>query len=710
MMTRRRGSRAALVVSAGLLTAAAGPCHAYIGPGAGMVFLSSFLAIILAFVMAFVLIALGLLRWVAGLFRRQKRRTGAKARRVVVIGMDGMSPPIVDRLMEEGRLPNFRALAEQGTYRRLRTTCPPLSPVAWSTFATGSNPGKHGIFDFLRRNPFSYRLELSSTRTRERTHALGVGPLRLQHSATSVELEQKGKTFWEVLGENGVFSAAIRVPISYPPPQFNGVALAGMCAPDLLGTQGTFAYHTTEADEIASYESGLASLLERDGNGRLTGEIRGPERPGSGDAEPLTVAFELNLNRKHDGATLRLQGERIDLTVGEYTDWVPVSFRAGTFRRLRGITRFLLLEAGERVRLYQLPLNIDPASPSMPIASPLIFSSYLARAHGSFATLGLAEDTWGLNEGILPDEAFVEQCYIFHHERRRLLFDMLNKVREGAVVLVFDITDRMQHMFLGRDGQGADPADAPEIVERVYEDMDELLGSIRERLDDETVLFVVSDHGFGRFARCVDLNRWLHEEGYLALDAEGAIDWADTRAYAMGLAGIYVNLAGREAEGTVTPEEAEALKKELAQRLTAAEDPETGETPVQAVFDARKIYSGPLAENAPDLIVGYRRGYRVSWESAVGDVGSNAFAPNPRPWAADHCLHPAEVPGVLFCSHRIDAEDVWIGDIGPTVLGLFGIEKPGVMDGWQLDVAVGEAEKPAENAAAPGGTEAARPS
>ncbi|MEA3403198.1 MAG: alkaline phosphatase family protein [Armatimonadota bacterium] len=690
MMMRRKRECAALVISAGLLIGVAGPCHAYIGPGAGMVFLSSFLAIILAFVMAFVLIALGLFRWLLGLFRRQKRRAGAKVRRVVVIGMDGMSPPIMDRLMEEGRLPNFRALADQGTYRRLRTTCPPLSPVAWSTFATGSNPGKHGIFDFLRRNPFSYQLELSSTRTRQRPRNVGVGPLKVQRSATSVELEQKGKAFWEVLGENGVFSAAIRVPISYPPPQFNGVALAGMCAPDLLGTQGTFAYYTTEADEIATYESGLASLLERDGNGRLRGEIRGPERPGAEDGEPLTIPFELRLNRQADGATLTLQAERVELSIGEYTDWVPVSFRAGTFRRARGITRFLLLEAGERVRLYQLPLNIDPASPSMPIASPLIFSSYLARAHGSFATLGLAEDTWGLNEGILPDDAFIEQCYIFHRERRKLLFDMLDKVREGAVVLVFDITDRMQHMFLGRDGHGADPAEAPEVVERVYEDMDELLGLIRKRLDDETVLFVMSDHGFGRFARCVDLNRWLHDEGYLAVDEEGAIDWPKTRAYAMGLAGIYINLAGREAEGIVQPEAAQALKEELAERLMAAEDPETGETPIQRAFDSQEVYSGPFAENAPDLIIGYRRGYRVSWESAGGDVGERAFCPNPRPWAADHCLHPAEVPGVLFCSHEIDAEDIWIGDIGPTVLGLFGIEKPSIMDGWQLDVAVGE--------------------
>ncbi len=648
-----------------------------------MVFLSSFLALIVAFLMAFVLIVLGVFRRLFGVFRGQNAREDAKARRVVVIGLDGCSPHIMEPMMDEGKLPNFAELRASGAYRRLRTTCPPLSPVAWSTFATGSNPGRHNIFDFLERNPFTYRLELSSTRIRERKRSVGIGPLRIERSSSTVELRQKGKTFWEVLGENGVFSAVIRVPITYPPPRFHGVALAGMCAPDLLGTQGTFAYYTTNGDEIAGYESGLAFALERDGGGMLRGEIRGPESPRSDGHEPMTIPFELR-TRGSDRATMTIQGERVELAVGEYTDWVPLAFRAGMLRTVRGITRFLLLESGETVRLYQLPLNIDPASPSMPIASPLVFSSYLQKAHGNFATLGLAEDTWGLNEGILDDKGFVDQCYLFHHERRKLLFDMLDKVRDGAVVLVFDITDRIQHMFLGRNG-GDPGAIAPE-VEKVYRDADELIGLIRERLDDDTVLLVMSDHGFAPFTRCVDLNRWLLDEGYLAVDEDGAIDWSATRAYAMGLAGIYINLEGREAQGIVGAEDAAALKRELVERLVEVEDPETGEKPIRGVFESARVYAGPYAGDAPDLIVGYARGHRVSWDSVLGEVGDVAFCANPKPWAADHCMHPAEVPGVLFCSHEIEADDVWIGDVGPTVLGLFGIEKPGTMDGYQFEI------------------------
>lgn len=670
------------------LLAAAPPCHAYIGPGAGMVFLSSFLAIILAFIMAFVLIFVGAFRWLLGLFRRHKRLAGATARRVVVIGFDGASPHILEPLMAAGKLPNFAALAEHGAYRHLRTTCPPISPVAWSTFATGANPGKHNIFDFLSRNPHTYQLELSSTRIRTRTRRVGFGPLSVERACPVVQLEQQGRAFWEVLGEHGVFSAVMRVPITYPPPSFRGVALAGMCAPDLLGTQGTFAYYTTVPDEIANYESGLALLLHGS-NGRLRGEIRGPENPRSAAPEPLTVPFELTAVA--DGrATLRLQGECVPLRVGEYTEWLPVRFPAGPLRSVKGITRFRLLEAGERVRLYQMPLNIDPAAPTMPIASPLIFASYLQKAHGDFATLGLAEDTWGLNEGILDDEAFIEQCYLFHHERRKLLFDMLGKVREGAVVFVFDITDRLQHMFLGRNGAADDPDAIPPVVEQVYRTADELLGLIRARLSADDVLLVMSDHGFGTFTRCVDLNRWLLDEGYLAVDEAGAIDWPRTRAYAMGLAGLYLNLRGREAQGIVEPAQAAALKAELGAKLMAMVDPETGARPVQGVFDSAKVYHGPYAQDGPDLIVGYAPGHRVSWESVVGKVGETAVCANPKPWSADHCLHPAAVPGILLCSRALEAEDAWIGDLAPTVLDVLGVDKPAFMDGRSLGVAVGD--------------------
>jgi predicted AlkP superfamily phosphohydrolase/phosphomutase len=689
------------VVALAALTALlllASPSWAYIGPGAGMVFLSSFLALFAAFIIGIALIFLGVFRWLFGLLRRRRSRAGAQAERVVVIGFDGCDPRIAERLMAEGQLPHLSELARTGTYRPLRTTTPPISPVAWSSFATGANPGKHNIYDFLRRNPQTYEPQLSSTRIRGQVRSLRLGRYRVPLKQPTIEPLQKSKTFWEVLGENGIFAAALRVPITYPPKPFRGVLLSGLCAPDLLGTQGTFAFYTTNADEAREYESGLAFVLEAGRNGRLQGRIRGPENAIVHDGGPLTVPFTLTVNGEAGSARLEIGGQRVELQAGQYSDWVPVVFKPGLWFNVRGICRFCLLSTAPEVRLYQSPINIDPASPSAPVSHPMIFSAYLAKVHGPFATLGLAEDTWALNENILTEQAFLDQCYLFDAEREKLYLDVLRNTRAGLFTAVFDITDRVQHMFLGRsNGEPASPEEIPEPVAQVYRHMDDFIGKLRPKLGERTVLFVMSDHGFGLFSRCFDLNRWLVENGYLALTAEAGegpatfrqVDWGRTRAYAMGLTGLYLNRKGREKQGIVEAGEAAALKRELIEKLTAVVDPKTGERPIRDVFAATEVYTGPYVREAPDLILGFRRGYRLSWDSVVGKVAAEVFADNPKAWAADHCLHPDEVPGVLFSSHQVDCEDPWIGDLAPTVLGLLGVPPPGYMDGRQLRVRAG---------------------
>lgn len=652
-----------------------------------MVFLSSFLALLVAFIMAFVLIIVGAFRWIIGLFR-SRTNPDAQADRVVVVGFDGMDPRVTDRLMDQGKLPNFQRLADEGTYERLNSTCPPISPIAWSTFATGTNPGKHNIFDFLRRKPLTYEEDLSSTDIQGESRSLNIGRFSVPLRQPTVELLQKSKPFWHVLGENGVFTAAIRVPITYPAQKFNGVSLSGMCVPDVLGTQGTFAYYTTDTDEIASYESGLAVELERQGD-TYTAEIAGPANPLVPD-ETMTVALELTLE-ENGGARLTVDGKTIELQKEEYTDWVPVTFKAGLWFNVDGICRFYLIDTEPEVRLYQTPVNIDPGNPSVPLAHPLIFSNYLAKSIGPFSTLGIAEDSWGVNEGILSDDGYVGQCHLFHEERKRILFDVLDTVGEGMVAFVFDLTDRMQHMFLGRSVEGPDAShDIPPEIEQTYGRADATLGEIIDRLGDDDVLLILSDHGFARFHRCVDLNRWLADEGYLALNEDSTpddhwsrrIDWSRTRAYAFGLSGIYLNLKGREGQGIVEPgDEAETLKSEMARRLKNLEDPASGKSAVVDVFDADKVYRGPYTRNAPDLILGFRRGFRVSWESAVGDIADEAFFDNERAWSADHGMAPSEVPGVFFSNRKMEAEHFWIGDLAPTVLQLFGIEKPAYMDG-----------------------------
>jgi predicted AlkP superfamily phosphohydrolase/phosphomutase len=226
--------------------------------------------------------------------------------------------------------------------------------------------------------------------------------------------------------------------------------------------------------------------------------------------------------------------------------------------------------------------------------------------------------------------------------------------------------------------------------------MDDLVGRVVETLPEDTVLMVMSDHGFKSFKRGVNLNTWLHQNGYLAVKDRPTgtewfqdVDWTQTRAYALGLGGIYLNLAGREAQGTVKPgEDAQALKREIIQGLRKLYDEEWSLDAVGEVYDTREVYKGPYVEEAPDLVVGFKPGYRVSWTCATGAVTEEVFEDNEKSWSGDHCVNPPDVPGILFCNRKIDADQVSIMDIGPTVLDLFGVPVPDYCDGQPLKVQV----------------------
>jgi predicted AlkP superfamily phosphohydrolase/phosphomutase len=249
------------------------------------------------------------------------------------------------------------------------------------------------------------------------------------------------------------------------------------------------------------------------------------------------------------------------------------------------------------------------------------------------------------------------------------------------------------------DGKAVRPEAAryADVIERNYRQMDELVGRILREISSDTILFVISDHGFASFARGVNLNSWLWQEGYLALKTAGppsgdwfkGVDWERTRAYALGLNGLYINQKGRERTGMVSEGgETEALKAELRQKLTGLRDPETQQVAIREVFDRRAVFRGPYSENAPDLIIGYDRGYRVSWDSVTGKVTRAVFEDNLKAWSGDHCIDPRLVPGVLFSNHRIAAEAPAIVDIAPTVLDLFGVKLPSYLDGkpWQVSL------------------------
>lgn len=652
---------------------------AYIGPGAGFAFLGSFLAILVSVFLSVTSLLIWpfrvLWRFLTGLGSRRK----ARIRKLIFLGLDGLDPGVTEQFMAAGKLPNFSRLMQQGSFRRLRTTFPALSPVAWSTFATGVSPARHNIFDFLNRDLESYLPELSSSKVKGPRRFWKIGRYRIPLDRPYTELRRKSQPFWKILGEHHIGCTILRVPITFPPEKFNGRLLSAMCTPDLKGTQGSFSRFTTRP-ESTSYTGGSSYALERVGE-HLEGAIEGPENVFVEQGGPLRIPFRVTHREGSGTVTLHIQSKAYELRPNVYSPWIPLTFRAALGIKAAGMARFLVTETGAEFSMYVSPVNIDPERPALPISHPSYYAAYLSMLLGSFATLGMAEDTWALNEGVIGDQAFLEQTWLTHAEREAMFLNALERTSRGVVACVFDATDRVQHMFYRNGFNG--------VIEDLYVRADALVGKALSYVDDGTILFVLSDHGFTSFRRGVNLNTWLHRNGYLAL-RNGAsesgiyfegVDWEHTRAYALGLSGLYLNVKGRESSGIVDRAGIAALEQELAAKLSGLRDDEFGEIAIRQVYPTRSLYEGPYLDAAPDLIIGYNAGYRTSWDAAIGKVGRHVIEDNLKAWSGDHCIDPPLVPGVLFSNRTVDAEDPGIEDLAPTALDLFGIGIPEWMEG-----------------------------
>jgi predicted AlkP superfamily phosphohydrolase/phosphomutase len=529
---------------------------------------------------------------------------------------------------------------------------------------------------------------------------LRLGKFQFPLGKATIRLLRKSKPFWSHLSDYRIFNAILRVPITFPPEKVRGVQLSAMCAPDLRGTQGMFSHYTTRPQQDKERTGGEVHAVTWAGK-KIQGVLIGPQDPLRKETRDLKVPFTVTV-QDPGRAVLKINGEKHPLRLGMYSDWIRVRFGIAPAMGVYGVCKFLLLGAEPEFDLYVTPVNIDPEKPAMPVSYPSVYSIYLAKRQGSFATLGLAEDTWALNEKVIGDQDFARQCIDIDNEREVMFFDALDKVPRGLCVCVFDGTDRMQHMFWryideqhpARPAQ--DPGNHRTEIERLYLRMDDLVGRTMAKCrGEDNLLFVISDHGFNSFRRGLDLNRWLEENGYLKFKEEGrrgeqylaGVDWSQTRAFSIGLAGLFLNLKGKYSQGIVEPgEEADKLAAEIAERLGAVKDPQTGVGAIKRVYQATKVYRGPYKENAPDLLVGYQRGYRVSWETAIGRTTHAVFHDNLKAWSGDHSIDPSLVPGVLFCNHPIDADNARILDFGPTILNLFGVPVPEYMDGKVLPV------------------------
>jgi predicted AlkP superfamily phosphohydrolase/phosphomutase len=682
---------------------AAQQAHAYIGPGAGFAFVGSLLVLLATFAIAFAIILTWPVRLLYRLVTVGNPYKHARTKRVVILGLDGMDPGLTTKLMREGRMPHFQKLADRGVFRPLDTSVPSMSPVAWSTFATGVDASQHCIYDFLTRDPCTYAPMLSSTNIVSAKRVLNIGRYVIPLSKARMKLLQKSQHFWKLLGEKNIFSIIQRVPITFPPVPFkNGMLLSGMCVPDLRGSQGTFSFFSTEtADGTAKFVGGEQTVLRRRGD-VIRSRIVGPDHTMLKSGGRMTLPFTLIPAGDGQSAELSIEGlEPITLKLGEYSDWVELAFDAGLRVKVRGIAKFYLVSAATEVNLYMTPIHIDPENPAMPIAHPEVYAIYLAKKQGKFATLGLAEDTWALNNRVIDEKVFFDQAMFIYEERERMFLDAIKQSKKGLITTVFDTTDRVQHMFY-RYLDPTHPANAgkdtevwKDTIARVYEKTDQLLGKVWHLVEDpDTTFMVISDHGFTNFRRCVNLNSWLRDNGYLVLKDENArtsgeylegIDWSRTRAFALGLTGLFVNRKGRERSGIVEEgQEYRKLVQELAEKLGKLVDPQAGEGCVRRVAVSQQFFRGPYRFDAPDLLIGWEGGYRHSWECATGQVTEHVFTDNDRSWSGDHCVDPSIVPGIFFCNRSISAENPRLVDIPASVLKLFGQEIPRYMQGQMI--------------------------
>jgi predicted AlkP superfamily phosphohydrolase/phosphomutase len=631
--------------------------------------------------------------------------------------------------MDEGQLPNLARLVKEGGLYELDTTHSPESPTAWASFATGVNPGKHNIYDFLVRDTQTYLPDLGMVTREPPRFLFNYFPI----SRPKVRSIRGGTSFWVTAGRGGVRSSVLTVPVTYPPEDVpNGEMLSGLPLPDVRGTMGTFYYFATDLSRFEEGNTEFGGILKRlvfDGDTART-ELAGPPNPivrqriralrdkpnpAAGDKEAIAelqaredvrLPLAIRWQRGRDSATIEIAGESLVLKAGEWSKWIDLDFRVNLLIRVHGMAQLYLIRADEDLQLYISPVNWKPDSPPLPMSSPESFSADLFERLGYYRTLGWAEATWPLEEGRLDEKAFMDDLYRAFDDRAQVILNRLDARNWDLLVGVIESTDRVQHMMWRLIDPLHPMYDAElarrygDSIARIYRRSDQFVGEVLERLEPGTRVLIVSDHGFHSWRKAVNLNTWLVQEGFMGLQGDAGfkklddlfggggqfwehVDWSKTRAYAMGLGQIYFNLRGRESRGIVSAgAEYSALADQLAARLRDMRDPETGEPVVSAVYKRDDVYHGPYLVNASDLQVGFMDGYRVSWQTALGGTPAGIVYPNQKKWSADHgSFDIADTAGILISNRKITRERASIMDIAPTVFQYFGLAVPADIDG-----------------------------
>ncbi|MDD1650817.1 MAG: alkaline phosphatase family protein [Methylococcaceae bacterium] len=626
----------------------------------------------------------------------------AQSKKMIVLGVDGMDPRLLQEMLDSGELPNFKRLVDSGGFQQLGTSSPPQSPVAWSNFITGMNPGGHGLFDFLALDRSTMKPYLSSSTVRAPSREpLELGDWRLPLGSAQTVLLRKGTAFWELLERAGVNTTIVRMPANYPPVPTRGDSLSGMGTPDMRGTSGTFMFFSTNpAFAPGEVSGGDLRRFEVQGD-RLVARIIGPPNELRRGSPALSATLEVVPDPDDEVVVVRGGDRELRVRANEWTQWIPLEIQLlPGLPKVHGMVRLYVKSAHPETEIYVSPVDIDPRQPAIVISSPDDYSARIAEAVGPFYTEEMPEETKALSAHVLSPAEFLAQTEIVLEESRRMLDFELGRfaARQGAAFLFFYIgsVDQRHHM-MGRHIDKYHPsfsahvqAQVSESMRSTYRQVDDLLGTVLGKVGPDVAVVIMSDHGFSRFYRQAHLNAWLRDAGYLFLKNEkdnppeewlSNIDWSRTRAFSIGLNSLYINVAGREKFGIVPATERLNLAREIAGRLRTWTDESNGQPVVTRPSLREEIYRGPYLAEAPDIIVGYGNGYRGSWATSKGQTAAILLEDNVDEWSADHCVDPDIVPGVLVSNLKLTTAKPQLTDLTVGVLGYFGVERDPAMRG-----------------------------
>ncbi|MGA9042184.1 MAG: alkaline phosphatase family protein [Terriglobales bacterium] len=618
-------------------------------------------------------------------------------KKVIVIGLDGLEPTIVEAMLGRGELPNLAKIRQAGSYSRLRTTYPAQTPVAWSSFMTGTNPGGHGIFDFISRDPETYLPDAALNRF-ERSKSMLAQP--------RVVNQRKGVPLWQRLTQAGVASTILRCPCTFPTEPLLGRMIAGVGVPDLRGSQSKGTFYTQDRTVRAEENE---QLIQLDSGIDLTTRVIGPRNTRLTPPSDTFCDIRVQVDKASRCLIVQTGGSPAKIEVAEkgWSEWVRFKFKFSLLQSVTGIARVYVRQIEPHVEFYVSAVNFDPAVPMFPVSSPGDYAKELSEKIGLFSTLGMAEDHNGLNNGRLDESAYLQQCDLVLGERERMMQFELSRFTEGFFYMLFDTPDRVQHM-LWRFRDPQHPCFEPDLslelatrVEEHYRKCDALLAAVLDKVDENTLLIVLSDHGFGTFRRAFDTNTWLWQNGLLALkdnhkpgeelgDGFSSVDWSKTSAYAVGLGGIYLNFKGREHAGILEEgTEADKVRGAIQSGLANLPDAHTQRAAIRNVSRREELYSGAFVGNSPDLLVNFNPGFRVSWHTAVGGFANSLIEDNMRRWSGDHIVDPETVPGILFMNRAIrqgsdPTSSPRIIDLAPTILNYLQVAVPESMEGSSL--------------------------